>query len=71
MTATEWQQAEKKTDPEFAGSLHERLGFSPELCPVCGGHLYKDPQGESICLNACHLGTAGKAAFDKLGFGQR
>lgn len=42
--------SEKKrlVDPDFAGSIFEKLGYDPELCPHCDTHLHK-----GICLNAC------------------
>lgn len=41
-------------DPEFKGSIFEKLGLSEYLCPECDAHLKKS-SGDLICLNACHL----------------
>jgi hypothetical protein len=46
------------SDEEYAGSLGELLGMDKAKCPTCGAWL-KD----RICLNACHLGEAGKHRF--------
>jgi len=58
MTKEEWEAAPKRIDPDYAGSLSEKIGLDPELCPACGAHL-----SNSICLNACHLGVDGAAKF--------
>ena len=58
MTRQEWQDAEKKLDPNFEGSLSQKIGCDKELCPSCNQHL----KG-GICLNACHLGDDGARAF--------
>lgn len=42
---------QSKTDPNFKGSLFEKLGLSDKLCPTCNAHLAQS----GICLNACHL----------------
>ena len=36
----EWLNTEKETDPDFEGSLSEKLGFDRELCPTCKAHLH-------------------------------
>lgn len=59
MTPIEWEEAEKKVDESFAGSIYEELGLTDKLCPVCNAHLTKS----GICLNACHLGTDGMSKF--------
>lgn len=67
----EWLSAEKKIDPDFNGSIFQKLGFEPQLCPVCGAHLKKveDAVTEAyqpndlICLNACHLVEKSKLDF--------
>lgn len=56
-----WEAAEKKTDPDFEGSLEQKVGFDNLLCPTCGAHL-KD----GICLNACHLSKASRDRFNAL-----
>lgn len=45
-----WEAAPKKTDPDYEGSIWQRLGFDATLCPVCDAHL-----SGGICLNGCHL----------------
>lgn len=50
MINKEWQLAKKKVDPDYEGSLFEKLGFDPVLCPVCSAHLR-----DGVCLNLCHL----------------
>lgn len=60
MTRSEWLLAEKEIDPKFAGSMWEQLGYQATLCPTCHAHLH-----DGICLNACHLGDAGKERFTK------
>lgn len=47
---TDWHATEKKTDPDFAGSIWEEMGYEDKLCPTCEAHLHG-----GICLNACHL----------------
>lgn len=59
MNAQEWERAMRKLDPDFEGSIWQKMGYSPELCPSCGAHIRK-----GICLNACHLGDAGKLSFN-------
>jgi len=49
-----FKESEAKKDPNFKGSIFERLGFSEYLCPECNAHLKKSG-GEYICLNSCHL----------------
>ena len=51
-----WYNTIKKKDPDFEGSLFQRLGFCDLLCPDCGAHLKPvTGTGGPICLNACHL----------------
>ena len=57
----EWKSAEKKTDPNFTGSIFEQLGFDAELCPTCNAHLKS-----GICLNACHLSDNSQKVFNTL-----
>jgi len=45
---------EAKKDPNFKGSVFEKLGLSEYTCPECTAHL-KESSGDLICLNACHL----------------
>lgn len=59
MTREEWQNTEKKIDPNYAGSIFEAMDLSDKLCPACNAHLSKS----DICLNACHLGTDGRQRF--------
>ena len=54
----EWLNAEKKTDPDFEGSIMQKLGYSDKLCPTCGANL----RG-GICLNACHLSKQSQRKF--------
>lgn len=56
-----WLSATKKQDPEFAGSIHEELGFDNALCPTCGAHLRN-----GICLNACHLIPKSQRRFSNI-----
>ena len=56
----EWMEAEKKVDPNFEGSIWEKLGHENRLCPTCEAHLYK-----GICLNACHLAPDTKKRFEE------
>ena len=56
-----WLDATKKQDPEFAGSIHEELGFDDVLCPTCGAHLRN-----GICLNACHLTRRSQQRFSDI-----
>ncbi len=55
----EWHRAEKKVDPNFAGSLWEYLGYDDKLCPTCRAHLFT-----GICLNACHLSATSRKRFN-------
>jgi hypothetical protein len=57
----DWNSLEKKVDPNFDGSLWQKLGYEARLCPVCGAHLH-----EGICLNACHLSTSARERFVSL-----
>lgn len=57
----QWVAAEKKIDPDFEGSLEQKLGFDNLLCPTCGAHL-KD----NICLNACHLSAESRKRFSQI-----
>jgi len=57
----EWQKADKKIDPNFEGSIFQKLGYDEKLCPTCGAHLY-----EGICLNTCHLGQQSQMDFVQL-----
>lgn len=57
----EWQKAEKKTDPDFEGSIFQELGYDAELCPTCGAHLHG-----GICLNTCHLSDETRQRFNVL-----
>lgn len=59
MTREEWQNAEKKIDPNFKGSIFEQIGWTEYLCPNCNAHLTQS----KICLNACHLGDTKKYRF--------
>lgn len=43
--------SEPKIDPDFEGSLFQKLGLSNVLCDDCGAHL----SAKGICLNACQL----------------
>lgn len=62
MTADEWRKAEKKTDPNFKGSIFDQIGnFTDKLCPTCSAHL----STSGICLNACHLGTVKAERFGR------
>jgi hypothetical protein len=61
MFDTEWLKAEKKVDPEYAGSIYEDMGMDNILCPTCGAHL----KG-GICLNTCHLSKASQERFAAL-----
>lgn len=68
-----WLQAEKKTDPNFEGSIFQALGFSELLCPTCGAHLKDigEENGEQfryICLNACHLTNESRLRFGVLSY---
>lgn len=54
MSTQYWKDLPKEIDPEFAGSIFERLGLSPVICPTCKAHC-KEANGELICLNICHL----------------
>ena len=45
---------EAKKDPDFKGSIFEKLGLSEYICPECTAHLKKSGS-QLICLNACHL----------------
>lgn len=49
-----FNKSETLKDPEFKGSIFEKLGLSEYLCPECKAHL-KESMGDLICLNACHL----------------
>lgn len=49
-----WMNTVKEVDPDFRGSIHQKLGLTDILCPTCGAHC-KLSNGELICLNACHL----------------
>ena len=64
------------TDPGEANhtidedDTYKLLGLEKERCPMCGANLklvgkpsYQGGTGPPICLNACHLGVAGKARF--------
>jgi hypothetical protein len=42
---------EPKIDPNFEGSIFQKLGLSEVLCEDCGAHL----SARGICLNACGL----------------
>jgi hypothetical protein len=48
----------RKFDESFEGSLWEKMGYSNELCPICGAHLRS-----GICLNACHLTNEQRQTF--------
>jgi hypothetical protein len=50
----DWEKTVKKVDPDFEGSIHQKLGLSDILCPTCGAHCRLDGD-QLICLNACHL----------------
>ena len=50
MINKEWLEAEKKIDPNYEGSVFQKMGFDALLCPVCNAHLR-----DGICLNNCHL----------------
>ena len=51
----DWYATEKETDPNFEGSIWQKLGYEDKLCPDCGAHLH-----HGICLNACHLSQRGR-----------
>lgn len=53
-----WLNTTKKQDPDFAGSIWEKMEYDNALCPVCGAHLR-----HGICLNACHLNPEGRRRF--------
>lgn len=57
----EWQNAEKKIDPDFVGSIFEKMGWDAELCPTCNAHLHG-----GVCLNVCHLSRVSRKRFGKL-----
>ena len=61
---TNWLRAEKKVDPNFEGSIFQKLGFEDKLCPTCGANLRN-----GICLNACHLSEAARKRFANLAKG--
>jgi len=42
--------SEPKIDPNFKGSIFEKLGLSEVLCDDCGANL-----SGQICLNGCDL----------------
>jgi hypothetical protein len=58
MIDVEWTETPKETDPNFEGSIWQKMGHDPELCPTCGAHLY-----DGICLNACHLTRESRERF--------
>jgi len=58
MLDIEWQETEKRIDPDFVGSIWEEMGWDAELCPACDAHLRS-----GICLNACHLSKASQERF--------
>lgn len=62
----EWENAEKKVDPDFEGSIHQKLGLTDILCPTCNAHCKVDDHGQLICLNACHLMPDAQVRFHKL-----
>ena len=55
-----WLNTTKEQDPNFAGSIHEKLGFDNAICPTCGTHLRN-----GICLNACHLTPRSRQRFSE------
>jgi hypothetical protein len=57
MTDKPWH-AIPMTDEEYAQSYGPELGFDRFRCSTCNALLR-----DGICLNACHLGPAGKAQF--------
>lgn len=57
----EWMSAEKEIDPDFEGSLFQKLGYEARLCPTCKAHLY-----DGICLNTCHLSKVSQKRFASL-----
>lgn len=50
---------------EEVESVWKKLGLSETLCETCGAHLKEQSPGRLICLNACHLGPAGKVRFQE------
>lgn len=61
-----WAQAEKPVDPDFKGSVFEKLGLDEHTCPTCTAHLYRDETIGLICLNACHLSPAARDRFNQI-----
>ena len=61
MLDKDWALAVKKEDPDFEGSLWQKLGYDSVICPECEAHLRK-----GICLNACHLSTGARGRLAKL-----
>jgi len=63
--SSDWDSKIKQVDPNFEGSIHQKLGLSDILCSTCGAHC-KVSNGELICLNACHLVSEAQETFHKL-----
>lgn len=57
----EWLLAPKEKNPDFEGSIWQKMGHDNALCPTCKAHLRS-----GICLNACHLAPSALAKFQKL-----
>jgi hypothetical protein len=59
-----FKKEDMKTDEKFKGSIFDKVGMSPYLCPSCEAHL-KETDGELICLNGCHLPMQWQINFSK------
>lgn len=60
-----FNKSEAIKDPNFKGSIFEKLGLSEYLCPECGAHLKETPS-DLICLNSCHLPKHWQKRFNSL-----